>query len=110
MADDKTKDQEQDDQQEEETERKVGIDEVVGVLAKHAPVPSDPDDADLLGRYNTQVSEERTAQADQQTAEDKSETDQDEGPQGGSPPRGSPTARTGADKPQGSAGTRREKP
>lgn len=95
-------------QQEEDKPKRVELGEVINVLAKHSPVPSDPDDADLLGRFNAQVAEEKAQPQETQTGqpedEEKAEGKQDEGPQQGSPQKGSPTA-----KPGSSTGARKEK-
>jgi hypothetical protein len=44
---------------EEEKKERVELGDVVRVLAKHSAVPNDPDDADLLGRFNAQVAEDQ---------------------------------------------------
>jgi hypothetical protein len=38
---------------------KITFEDVVEVLAKNAAAPSDPDDADLLTRFNQQVQDEK---------------------------------------------------
>lgn len=43
----------------EEKKEKVNTGDVLRVLAKHAPTPSDPDDADTLSRWNQQVADEQ---------------------------------------------------
>jgi hypothetical protein len=91
VADDDKKDQENG--QEEKSER-VELGDVIRVLAKHSPVPNDPDDADLLGRFNAQSAEEQAEPQDTKTAEEKDDDDKGESPQQGSPQRGSPTSRT----------------
>lgn len=92
----------------EEQEKRVEMGDVLRVLAKHSAVPNDPDDADLLGRFNAQSAEEQAQPQETQTGqeedEEKAETKQDEGPQQGSPQKGSPTA-----KPGSSTGSRKEK-
>jgi hypothetical protein len=64
---------------EEAKEERVELGDVLRVLAKHAPVPSDPDDADLLDRFNAQV------------AEDQAQPTKEEGSQ----PKGSPVSQKG---------------
>ena len=102
----KQQEQEQQEQQEQQQEKRVELGDVVRVLAKHAAQPNDPDDADLLGRFNAQEAEGEQEPASTRTGQEgKSEQEQDEGPQQGSPQKGSPTA-----KPGSSTGARREKP
>jgi hypothetical protein len=40
-------------------EKRVTLDDVVEVLAKHFPSPNDPDDADTLTRFNEQVTADK---------------------------------------------------
>ena len=92
----------------EEKEERVSTEDVLRVLAKHSPVPNDPDDAGLIGRYNAQQAEDQQPDdtADSRTGQ-KGEEGDDESPQGGSQPKGSPTARTPSTS---SSGARKEKP
>jgi hypothetical protein len=46
---------------------KVTLDDVVEVLAKHAAMPSDPDDAATLATFNEQVAEGKTKTAETTT-------------------------------------------
>jgi hypothetical protein len=48
-------------------EKPVTFEDVVEVLAKHAPSPNDPDDAATLTRFNQQVADE-AAKSSQPTA------------------------------------------
>jgi hypothetical protein len=43
----------------EEQKRRVTMDDVVEVLAKHAGSPVDPDDAETLRLFNEQVTEDK---------------------------------------------------
>jgi hypothetical protein len=58
---------------EEEKKERVELGDVIRVLAKHSAVPSDPDDADLLGRFNAQVAEDQ-AQLPKEEEEEKPST------------------------------------
>lgn len=82
---------------EEQKEERVELGDVVRVLAKYASVPNDPDDADLIGRFNAQVAEEQAQEEPQEEegeeARDEEKEERYEGPQQGSPPVGSPTER-----------------
>jgi hypothetical protein len=44
-----------------EEKKKVTLDDVVEILAKHFIAPVDPDDADTLTRFNQQVIDDRVA-------------------------------------------------
>ena len=87
--------------EQEQQEKKVEMGDVLRVLAKHAPSPSDPDDADTLNRWNQQVAEEQGTAQDQET-EGREQQDSPESPQQGSQPTG--TSRGSA------TGARKEKP
>lgn len=49
----------------DEKARKVTVDEVVEVLAKHAGTPNDPDDAETVTLFNTQVAEDKAKTQEQ---------------------------------------------
>lgn len=51
--------------------RKVTLDDVVEVLAKHSSAPNDPDDQETLRLFNEQVAEQRSQQS--QPSEPQSE-------------------------------------
>jgi hypothetical protein len=74
-------------------EKKVTVDDVVEVLAKHSASPNDPDDADTLSRFNEQVAEERRQkEGGDEEQREKREPSQD------------------APKPSSPTGSRKEKP
>ena len=79
---------------EEKEEKRVTLDDVVEVLAKHATTPNDPDDADTVSRFNQQVIDEREKEQGgggtraKDTSESTSQKDSPESPQGGSQPTG----------------------
>jgi hypothetical protein len=74
-------------------EKKVTVDDVVEVLAKHSASPNDPDDADTLSRFNEQVAEERRQkEGGDEEQREKREPSQD------------------AHKPSSPTGSRKEKP
>jgi hypothetical protein len=47
-----------------EEKKRVTLQDVVGVLAKHSATPTDPDDAETLNRFNEQAAEEQAKSAD----------------------------------------------
>jgi hypothetical protein len=54
-----------------EEKRKVSLDDVVEVLAKHAGTPNDPDDAETISLFNEQVTEARAKAAESSTSSGK---------------------------------------
>lgn len=48
-----------------EEKRRVTLEDVVEILAKHSSTPNDPDDAQVLTDFNQQVIDERTKAAEQ---------------------------------------------
>jgi hypothetical protein len=56
-----------------EEKKRVTRDDVLGVLIKHAATPNDPDDADILTRFQQQEAEKAASG----TSDDSSEEEED---------------------------------
>lgn len=87
---------------EEKEERQVSLGDALKVLAKHASVPNDPDDAETLRLFNEQQSgqpsqEEQEEESGEKGAKDK-EHPTPSGPRAGS----SPASKSGSGKEGGS--------
>jgi hypothetical protein len=68
-----------------EEKKRVTRDDVLGVLIKHAATPNDPDDADILTRFQQQEAEKAASGTSDDTS---SEEDEDSGTRTRSSQRG----------------------